>query len=334
MKREKLTLAVVSLLMIVGSVVGLSLLIGHIQGRTIVEEVVTEEKESGYDEEGITGKPFQVLVSGADTFYNIKKKTKSNVHFRSDINLLLTVNPVSKTILITNINRDTYIKKPELSSDEYEGLSKKEIQMYKPSESTKLCLLGWWGPLPLKKGVGELLDTKVDYYIQTSMSGFSTLIDAIGGVDVDVAQSFETDWGTSYKKGMNHLDGKEALTFVRERHHLNSPEIKCGNQNDMMGGVIEKLLSKSLLEMDMDALYQLVQKNVRTNMSAGEILSLIRMQVADRAEWTVESTIIKTEGQRKKISEYEGYRFYVEVPKANSLEKTKEKIQRVLQLEK
>ncbi len=324
MKKEKLILAIVSLTMIVGSVLGLSFLIKNIQGHTVVENVVTEKKEK--NEEGITEKPFQVLVSGMDNFAYQKRKG------RSDLNLLLTVNPVSKTILITNIPRDTYVKVPDLSPGDYDGFREEEIRELELYEATKLSHLSYWGPIPLVKGVEELLDTKVDYFVQINMSGFSTLIDAVGGVDVEAAQSFKTDWGTSYKKGTNHVNGKDALTFVRERHHLNSYEVTCGNQIEMMRSVIDKLSSESVLEMDTDALYQLLKENVRTNMSAGEILSLIRMQIDDRAEWKIESATLKGTSQFKIMSDTADIRLYTLVPKKGSLEKIHERIQSICQL--
>lgn len=338
MKKEKWILAVITMVLVLGSMAGLCVFMEQIQGETVVENVKTEQgsdEEEADEQEGIAQKPFQVLVSGMDTFGS--KKTG-----RSDLNLLLTVNPNSKTILITHIPRDLYVKAEGLSEAEFKGMTKKAIRLTKESfqanPSTRLCWLGYFGPKTLVKTVEGLLDTKVDYFVQMNFSGFSSLIDAVGGVDVNVEADFQTDWGNSYKKGKNHLNGKEALAFVRERHHLNEQEFRDKNQVEMMRAIISKLAGESALEMDADALYKLWKDNVKTDMGAGEILSLIRMQVSDRAKWNIKSAMLKGDGDLKELggfyeSSTENPRFYVLVAKDASLEKVKKKIQNVLELD-
>lgn len=335
MRKEKWVLAIVTIIMVFGSMTGLCVLMEQIQGETIVESV--KEEKQPEEKEGIAQKPFQVLVSGMDTF-GAKKLG------RSDLNLLLTVNPNSKTVLITNIPRDTYLKAPDLSDADFDGLTgltEEEIRLTKESfeacEGTKLSHLSPLGLPTLVKGVEGLLDTKVDYYVQINFPGFSTLIDAIGGVDVKTEEGFETDWGTSFKKGVNHVNGKEALLFVRERHHLNRGWYD--NQVEMMRSILNKLMKQSVLEMDAEALYQLYKKNVKTDMGTGEILSLIRMQVSDRADWDIKSAILKGNGRLKELGGWidsstgESPRFYVQVPKKDSKEKVKNMIQSVMELD-
>lgn len=335
MKKEKWILAVITVVMVLGSMTGLCILMERIQGETVVESVKKEQeadKEEAAEQEGIAQKPFQVLVSGMDT-------SGSKNRGRNDLNLLLTVNPNSKTILITNIPRDLYVKVEGLSEAEFKGMTKKAIRLTKESFQahpfTRLCWLGSFGSKTLvKKTVEGLLDTKVDYFVQINFPGFSSLIDAIGGVDVNVEEDFRSDWGNSYKKGNNHLDGKAALAFVRERHHLNEQEFRDRNQVKMMQAIISKLAEKSVLEMDADALYKLWKDNVKTDMGAGEILSLIRMQVGDRAKWNIKSAMLKGDADLKELGGYyesstENPRFYVLVAREASLEKVKKKIRDV-----
>lgn len=92
--------------------------------------------------------------------------------------------------MITGIPRDLYVSLPATSSNE-------------EKQKTKFSYLSLYGGAKsLVQGAEELLDTKIDYYIQLNMSGFRKLIDAIGGVDVEADRSFETDWKTSFQKGI------------------------------------------------------------------------------------------------------------------------------------
>lgn len=347
MKKEKMILAILSLLMIAGSMLGLSVLIEHIQGQEVVERIETAEgtgkaEEGDAEQAGITEKPFQVLVSGLDLTGSMKKNRVG----RSDLNLLLSVDPVNKKILITNILRDTYVEAvgvPEISEEEAKrlisyGLTKDQVKEMekarKTSPKTKLSHVSMYGTTPLVKTVEGFLDTKIDYYIQTTMTGFKTLIDAIGGIDVEAVESFKTDWGTSFKKGINHVNGKEALTFIRERHHVSEGELRRGQYGiEMLRAIILKLCNVSLLDMDADELYQLWKDNVKTDMGAGEVLSLLRMQVEDRAEWEITSAQIKGEGGLKKVLEYPARNLYVFVPDPASVKKVQKKIADFCKLE-
>lgn len=341
MKKEKIILAVLSLVMIAGSILSLNLLIEHIQGQEVVERIdaaeTKEGKGSSEDSEkaGITEKPFQVLVSGVDMTGSLKQ----NKRYRSDSNLLLSVNPVDKKILITNIPRDTYVKPvdvPEFSEKEAqnmrsEGFTEDLIKEAKEAREaglkTKLCHVSLYGMPSLVKTVEGLLDTKIDYHIRLTMTGFKTLVDSVGGVDVEAVESFKTDGGTSYQKGINHVNGKEALAFVRERHHFNDGELRRGINNvEMMRAIIHKLCDASLLDMDAGGLYQLWKNNVETDMGMGEVLSLLRMQVEDRAEWKITSAIVKGEGSREKTLEYPQTGFWVLIPDAASVKEAQEKI--------
>lgn len=349
MKKEKILLAVFSLVMIAGSMLSLNMLIEHIQGQEVVERIDVAETKKGKGSSkdakkaGITEKPFQVLVSGVDMTGSLKQ----NKRYRSDSNLLLTVNPVDKKILITNIPRDTYVKPvdvPEFSEKEAQnmrsaGMTEDQIKEAKEAReaglNTKLCHVSLYGMPSLVKTVEGLLDTKIDYHIQLTMTGFKTLVDSVGGVDVEAVESFKTDWGTSYQKGINHVNGEEAVAFVRERHHFNDGQLGRGTNNiEMMRAIIHKLCDASLLDMDADGLYQLWKNNVETDMGMGEVLSLLRMQVEDRAEWKITSAIVKGEGSLEKTQEFPGHELWVSIPDPASVKESQEKIADVCKLDK
>lgn len=307
MKKEKMILVIVSLLMVAGSMIGLSLLIGHIQGKTVVDENVIkkERKAENVGEGGITDHPFQVLVCGMDQTGKLTQKG------RMDVIMLLSVDPKEKKIFLTSVPRDTYLK--ELKE--------------------KICHAPYYkGIKDLQKWVEDLLDTKVDYYVQLNFTGFSTLIDAIGGVDVKVSKGFQTDWGTSVQKGENHFNGKDALAFVRERHHLNDGVYgRSDNHAKVMKAILKKLTAGSITQMDADSLYQLWKKNVKTNIGSGEVLSLIRLQLTERPDWEIRTATLKGEGAWGEIasmidSSNGRKELYVTIPDQDSLKKIQAKL--------
>ncbi len=310
MKKEKLILAAVSLFLVIISLVGVSVAIGAVQNETSVEKNAKESVREKEDE--ITKKTFQVFISGLDT-YGEKDRSK-----RSDLNLLVTVNPSEKRLLITGIPRDLYVSFPSESTNE-------------EKQKTKFSHLSLYGTKSLVQGAEELLDTKIDYYIQLNMSGFRKLIDAIGGVDVEADRSFETDWKTSFQKGINHVNGKEALTFVRERHH-NSKGVEQRNKNhqEMLKAILKQVMKKNLMEMDINALYKLCKKNVRTDMKAGEILSLMRWQKEEKVEWEMETATIKGKFALETLAEYHDAKLYVEKVDQRSLDQVSKKIKKLL----
>lgn len=323
MKKEKLLLAIVSLAMITCSILGIYMLMNDEQTKVFSKSVASKQPKER--KAGITQMPFQVLVSGAD------ESGKTEQDGRSDINLLLTVNPVSKVILITEISRDTYINFSDYDNISFQGL--KNDEELNKLETARLCEMSCYGISPLVKTVEGILDTKIDYYIKLNFKGFIALIDAIGGVDVEAHEDFQTDWHTFYKKGINHLNGAKALAFVRERRHLNRAEKVSQNRIEMMKAIVNQLLGKSILEMDSEALYQLFKNNIYTNMSAGEILSLVRMQVSDRADWDVKSVMLKGNGSLKKVSAY-NHEVHVSVAKKSSIKEIQKQIKDVCKLEK
>lgn len=253
--------------------------------------------------------PFQVLISGMDTYGKLKKKG------RSDVNLLLTVNPATKEILVTATPRDAYV-----------ACSKKDKE-----KKDKLCHLSYYGIKRLVQGMEMLYDTEIDYYVQLNFSGFMKLVDAIGGVTVECEKAFKTDWGTSYVKGKNELDGKDALTFVRERHHFNEgDQERVKNHMVMFEAVFQQVMTKSLFEMDINSLYQLWKENVRTNFKMGEIMSLMKHQIENKNEWKLNLSTLEGEGAMATTASYEARKLYVLKLKKASVEKAREKIREAM----
>ena len=157
----------------------------EVEHKTEISEKPVVEKNSD---------TFTVYVSGIDTEGVVSTKS------RSDVNILMTVNTKTKQVLLVNTPRDYYVPLP-ISGGARDKLTHAGIYGVETSMGTLDMLYG----------------TSTDYYFRLNFSGFETIIDALGGVDVYSDYEFVTLHGNYYiAPGMNHLNGNQALGFVRE----------------------------------------------------------------------------------------------------------------------
>lgn len=236
--------------------------------QTIVEvpSDMVEEVEEPID---VTSDVFIVYISGSDT--RNKKLSTS----RSDVNILAVVNPTSKQVLLLNTPRDYYVPISVSSTGEYDKLTHCALYGIDCSMDT----------------LSDLYDTRIDYYGQINFTGFETLIDAIGGISVESEKSFVTTHGEyQIVKGMNYLNGAQALGFVRERYAFSDGDIARGrNQMRVISAVINKLTSASTLLMNYADIMKSMEGMFVTDMSTDEIKSLVNMQLRDMGAWDIKS---------------------------------------------
>lgn len=237
----------------------------------------------------IDNSPFVVYISGSDTR---NKKFKIS---RSDVNILGIVNPVTKQVLLINTPRDSYVPNPV-------GKGKRD----------KLTNCGLYGPDCSMEVLGTLYDLKVDYYCQINFTGFEKLIDSVGGVTVYSDQAFSTIKGMYIRKGENHLDGEEALAFVRERYHVKGGDRGRGqNQMKIVEALIKKMTEGTTIISNYPAILESLQGLFRTNVSKEEISALVKMQLSDMAGWNVQIFAVTGEGGSERTYSSPGHNAYV-----------------------
>ena len=209
----------------------------------------------------VTNKPFNVYISGIDTYGSINKVS------RSDVNILMSVNPIKKEILLTNIPRDYYVK----------------LHTFK--EYDKLTHAGIYGVNESIKTIEDLLDTKINYYIKVNFTSLVDIVDALDGITVNSNYNFVSNDGYSYVKGANVLDGKKALSFARERKSFKEGDrVRGENQQLVLTSLINKAMSPKIITNYVDILKALKGKFI-TNISDDEITKLIKMQLNDGSSW-------------------------------------------------
>ncbi len=257
---------------------------------------------------------FVVYLSGSDT------RSKTLKVSRSDTNILMVVNTETKEILLVNTPRDYYV--PTAAS--------------KNGARDKLTHCGIYGIDCSMKTLSNLYDLDIDYYAQINFTGFETLIDAIGGVTVhsDTAFTAYTDHDVHIQKGENHLNGKQALGFARDRHHQPGGDNDRGkNQMKVIAAVIDKLSAGTILSNYTDILESMEGMFV-TDMTKADINALVKMQLKDMDSWDINSCAVTGSDGSSTTYSTPGSKAYVMYPDEESIEKVAELIDRVLDGEK
>lgn len=266
-------------------------------------ELSIKKNKSNID---ITKDSYNIYISGIDTYGNITKVS------RSDVNILATVNPVKKEILLTNIPRDYYVKLH--SFNEYDKLTHAGIYGIDESIST----------------IEDLLDTKINYYVKVNFTSLIDIVDALDGIVVNSNYSFTTVDGYSFKKGNNYLDGKEALSFARERKAFKEGDrIRGENQQLILTSIINKATSTKIITNYTEILKAVKGKFI-TNIKDEEITKLIKMQFSDGKAWNIKSISVNGVDSYDYVYSYKKNKLYVMRPIQETVDNAKGKIKDVM----
>lgn len=245
----------------------------------------------------ITRNTFNVYVSGIDTYGSITTKS------RSDVNMIMTVNPTTKTILLTSIPRDYYIPFNVLGG-----------------QRDKLTHSGLYGVNETMQNVASYFGIDIDYFIRVNFDSLIDIVDSLGGIEVYNPQAFK-----NFEVGKITLNGEEALAFSRERYSFEDGDKERGrNQMRVITGIINKVLSPAIIS-NYSELMDKLHVSFQTNMADEQIISLVRMQLDDMSPWTIQQQSVNGNGQTLYSPIY-GSDLYMMVPDDKSVENAKVKI--------
>ncbi len=277
--------------------------------KIIYEFKKTEKKEETRTTKDFTKDPFVVYVSGSDTY------NRTLVQSRSDVNILAFVNPTTRQVLLLNTPRDTYV----------------DLSVSKGNKD-KLTHCGNFGIQCSMDTLANFYSMDpIDRYGQINFTGFMTLIDAMGGIDVYSDATFTSDDDFHYVKGMNHLNGDEALSFVRDRHNLADGDSARGrHQMAMIAATVEKITGSTTLLTNYSKILDSLEGMIATSFTADEISSLVNMQLSKGGSWEFKTYTI--EGHGKKLHTYSipNSNQYVLLPYTDSVEHAKSLIKKIM----
>ncbi|MGN0707000.1 MAG: LCP family protein [Faecalibacterium sp.] len=282
------------------------------QGLTALDSV-TSGILRGAKANAITKKSFVIYLSGVDTRGELTENA------RSDVNILAVVNPVTKRVALINTPRDYYV--------DLAGTNSKD----------KLTHAGLYGVETSMQTLGNLYGIEVEHYIRINFAGFMSIVDALGGVDVYSDYAFTSVGSpgyydpTTFVEGWNHLDGKAALAFARERHAFATGDIQRGiHQMKVIDAMLNKIKSPALL-LNFSKLMDAAADCFVTSFSSDQISALVRMQLGDFASWEIQScTVTGSSSTSTKCYSAQGQKLYVMKPDEASVNEAIALIQSVL----
>lgn len=262
--------------------------------------------------------PFNILVSGVDlTSKDINEKGSS------DVNILLTVNPTTKKIIMQTIPRDTWAPLPCMDG-----------------KHTKLTYAGAWGGTDCSiKAIEEYLDVEINYYAKINFQGVMDLVDALGGITINNDRAFCTAYTTRegksskvcFNEGENTIDGPQALIYSRIRKIFSDGDIERGrHQMEVINAVIRKFKEEPTLS-HLNGLLSAIENNFTTNLDEddmGKALELL-MSLGDDLNKIDHYTI---EGQFLWNTDEATFEYlYYFYPNDGQLDLVKQRIQDVFQ---
>lgn len=256
------------------------------QTRVLYTYTTTHEVDLIVPNTSITKEPFVVYCSGIDA-----RVDDISAKSRSDVNILAVVNPTTKQILLVNTPRDYY------------------LPLARNGELDKLTHAGLYGIDESMKVLGNLYGVQADYYVRVNFAGLVKIVDALGGVDIESDANFscvpmETPDGNgdytyqkySFTKGINHVNGSQALAFARERKAFADGDNRRGqHQMTVIKAIVNKACSSAVLTKYQELLKAASDAFI-TNMPYADISSLVQMQLGDMADWNITTYAVSGEG--------------------------------------
>lgn len=220
----------------------------------------------------VTEDSFNVLISGVDQWGGIDQGGLS------DVNMVMTVNPVSKEILLTSIPRDSYV--PLHSSGAMDKLTHSAI----------------YGEEETKQTIEDFLDTDINYTIKVNFSMLVDVINAIDGLDIYSEYDFKSAISDhKFHKGWQHLSGSGCLYFARERKaFLDGDMQRNKHQQVVLKAALEKVTSSKVIITRYTQILNAVEDEMVTTLTDKDLKKLAKMQLRDMKKWKV--TTVSIEG--------------------------------------
>jgi LCP family protein required for cell wall assembly len=199
----------------------------------------------------------KILLLGSDQ--------RSGPDFRTDVIMLVVIDPSSKTVSLVSFPRDTYVYLPSLKQMNRINTAM-EFGGFPLTQSTFLYNFGF----------------QPDHYVLTTFSGFTNIVDSLGGVDVTVTHTLSDECSLPFKDGSGwctvnpgvmHMDGQTALWYARSRYTTSDFD-RTQRAQEVIMAIFHKVISLNGLTR-LPELYQAYQQAVQTDLGLTDVISLI-----------------------------------------------------------
>jgi len=194
--------------------------------------------------------PQVFLLTGSDQ--------RENEAARADTIMVAFLDPETKQVSLLSIPRDTYVAVP--------GHGQTKINHAHAYGGQEL----------LAETVEDFLGVKIDHFVEVNFRGFAGIVDALGGVEIDVERDmYYAPENINLKKGLQVLNGEDALGYVRWRGDGRADLGRIERQQKFLKALADQALSLNSI-LKIPQLVEEVTANVKTDLGAGEILNLAR----------------------------------------------------------
>ena len=278
-----------------------------LENTKIIYEFSIREKANNLAKKvNVTKEPFNIYISGIDSYGNITDKNKS------DVNIVASVNPKTHKVLLINIPRDYYVNLGGIN------------------QMDKLTHAGAYGVKTSVKTIEELLDIELNYYVKVNYNALINLVNALGGVDVYSEYDFSSyEYHHKFKKGYNTVDGKLALDFVRTRKaFLDGDRVRGENQQRMIEAIAKKACTPAIL-IKYDSILKSLDGTFITNMPTEDVTSLIKMQLDKMPEWSIEKLSLNGSDAYEYTYSAKSQELYVMIPNEETVDAAKDALERI-----
>ena len=256
-------------------------------------------------------KPVNIYISGLDNRSNVVEATGL-----SDVNMILTVNPKSKILLITSIPRDFYVQLHGTT-----GIR------------DKLTHSGAYGIEMGKTTLEDLFEINIDYTIKVGFVSVVNIVDFIGGIDIESDTAF---WAYTYPgwyvhEGVNHMDGAHALAYARERRAYSDGDYhRVRNQQQVFEAIFDKIVNNKDMLYKYDTLLSELSNLYITDIPKEYVTLLVKSQLNNMKSWKVIKQTVYGESFMTSCYSLPGWTVLAVEPNMDSINEARTKIEEVL----
>lgn len=255
--------------------------------------------------------PFTIYLSGIDN-----RDHTLPFAARSDVNLIMVVNPAKHKILLLNTPRDFY------------------VPLAMNGKLDKLTHAGLYGVNESIHTLENFYSIKFNYYARINFDATSTIIDQLGGVDIHIPYAVNTYHGhRHYEPGNYHLNGDEALDFARERVSISwagGDRERGRNQEKIITALLQKLQQDKTNLTKLDQIFNSIAKNIQTNFTPDDLKYLVQKQLTNFSNWQIESIDVDGKADITSTYTYPEPKHFVWHPYQDTVNKAKAKLQEYL----
>lgn len=255
--------------------------------------------------------PFTIYLSGIDN-----RDHTLPFAARSDVNLIMVVNPAKHKILLLNTPRDFY------------------VPLAMNGKLDKLTHAGLYGVNESIHTLENFYGIKFNYYARINFDATSTIIDQLGGVDIHIPYVVNTYHGhRHYEPGNYHLNGDEALDFARERVSISwagGDRERGRNQEKIITALLQKLQQDKTNLTKLDQIFNSIAKNIQTNFTPDDLKYLVQKQLTNFSNWQIESIDVDGKADITSTYTYPEPKHFVWHPYQDTVDKAKAKLQEYL----